>query len=224
MTDYQLNGSLLGLKRSDARGEVPKKALERIRRKGVLPDDNRDGSLVDRAAALDGCASTAAVFRSDFWELLRTPDMELSVLKQLILRLSFALGVTRPTHAEAWSARKGGAIGFTPTYRKGIELIKRRGCLDSMGLLGALYREALHFGEIDVANELKTSFIQAAASYEKLLLSRQEDKAIARFADQLSRDARDLTETALSRVIFFGNAIGKPGDHVETLYAFKKVR
>lgn len=223
MTDYQLNGALMGLKCSDTRGEIPRKAFERIRRKGVLPTDDRDDSLVDRAAALDGCAATAAVFRSDFWELLRRPQMELAALKQLIMRFSLALGVTRPTHAEAWSGKNRQTIGFTADYRQGIQLIKGRGCLNSLGLLGALYREALYFGEIEVASELKASFVEVVAKLEKRLLSKREHPAIVRFADQLTHDATSVTEMALSRVIFAGNVDGKPGDHAETLYAFKRV-
>ena len=224
MTDYQLNGTLLGLKRGDLRGEIPRKAFERIRRKGVLPNDDVHGSLIDRAAALDGCGNTAAVFRSEFWELLRRPNMELAELKQLILRLSLSLGVTRPTHAEAWSGKTQTTIGLTRHYQEGVQLIKNQGGLDSMALLGALYREALQFGEIEVASELKRSFMAALIKYEALLKSAQELPAIFRFAEQLSRDASSLSEMAISRVISGGNAKARLGDHAETLYAFKQMR
>jgi hypothetical protein len=134
------------------------------------------------------------------------------------------LGVTRPTHAEAWSGKTQTTIGLTRHYQEGVQLIKNQGGLDSMALLGALYREALQFGEIEVASELKRSFMAALIKYEALLKSAQELPAIFRFAEQLSRDASSLSEMAISRVISGGNAKARVGDHAETLYAFKQMR
>lgn len=106
MTDYQLNQCFIGSRTIPKRGDIPGKAFERIRRVGVVPRHGDESGLVERVDSHVSGYGTGAVFRSDFWLLLREPDMELSELKRFIWGLSLLLGVSRPKRIEPMG--KGG--------------------------------------------------------------------------------------------------------------------
>lgn len=224
LSDYELNNRFLYADQPRAPGEPQTKGFERIRARGVVPSDARHGNLIDRVDAVELYRGTAGVFRSRFWDLLQEPDMSLGDLKVLIGELSLIVGLARPRHVDIWGAGPGRPrIGLNANYRCGLELLSRVGTLDSAALMGALYKEALCFGETEVGTVLKTAFISAMVAYSDKMQAHIEDRHITRVAQDLSRHAPDLCETAIERVLHTAKGAVAAGDHAEIYYAFEPV-
>lgn len=226
MTDYQLNQCFIRSRRVPMRGDIPSKAFERIRRVGVVPNDGDEPGLVEKVDQHVSGYGTAAVFRSDFWRLLRRPNMELRDLKRFIWDLSFLLGVARPNHMEVWGkeCQKKVKFGLTRAYVDGVSLITGIGTLSSAALLGALYKEAVQFGETEIATLLKDGFISTMSKYAEELQRHAKELHIARFSEQLWRDSFELSDIAVRRVIFTASEVAAPGDYTEVRYPFSARR
>lgn len=226
MTDYQLNQCFIGSRSVAKRGDIPNKAFERIRRDGVVPSDRDESGLVERVDRHESGCGTATVFRSGFWWLLRRPDVELHELKHFIWDLSFLLGVARPSHDEVWGKgrRMRVKVGLTREHADGVSLVTSIGTLTSAALLGALYKEAMQFGETEAATLLKDGFISTMVKYTDGLQRHANKSHIKRFSEQLWRDSRALCELAVNRIIFTASEIAAPGDHAEVLYPFSASR
>lgn len=226
MTDYQLNQCFIGSRTIAKRGDIPTKAFERIRRVGVVPSDGDESGLVERVDQHEAGYGTATIFRSNFWQLLRRPDMELCELKDFIWGQSFLLGVARPKRTELMGKerRRNVRFGLTKEYMGGVSLIARIGTLDGAALLGALYKEALQFGETEIATMLKGTYISTMSKYAEELQRHANELHIARFSKQLWRDSNDVLELAVKRVIFTASELAAPGEHAEVRVPFSARR
>jgi hypothetical protein len=106
----------------------------------------------------------------------------------------------------------------------GVSLISGIGTLSSAALLGALYKEAVQFGETEIATLLKEAFISTMSRYAKELQRHANEPHIARFSEQLWRDSNDVLELAVKRVIFTASEVAAPGDHAEVRLPFSARR
>lgn len=222
LTDYQLNARF-AKEIGKNREEIPK-VFERIRRDGVVPQDVPGSGLIDRVDADDSCRGTAWIFRSNFWELLKDPDLSIQRLKIQITEQSRLLGVGRITSSEAWGKGikpgHGRTIDSPVDYQRGVSMLTEFGSLESATLLGLLYKEAIAFGEPELATQLKFGFMSTMVSYVERLQKYSDLPSIARHASEYNRDIHYFREFAINRVIFTGREESMLGDHGEVHHPF----
>jgi hypothetical protein len=215
MTDYALNDRFFSDGTYRSKGEVPTKRFERIRRRGVVPRDAGPVSLIGRVDQLGSCRGTASIFRSRFWKLLEQPKMELRTLKSFIHEQALVLGLSRFDSGPPLTS-----LQQDLARQEGIDRLVATGSLDAIALLGALYKEALFFSQLEIAISLRKAFLLSVMAYHELLQKHASDEHIRRFAKELQRDAYELHQVAINRVLFPGREDATPGEHAEVQYPF----
>lgn len=206
-TDYGLNYRFVGAFVHADSGTASPKAFDRIRRFGTVPSEGthhaRKFSLVDRVEAEFQLRGTASIFRSPFWQLLRDPHMDALSLKGMISDLLARQGLCRPNLLEAPPAVQANWFsGPSDSYKAGIDHLIATCTLDSVALLGALFREALLFGELDLALVLKPSYQDSVCAYWEKMREYADLSHLAKYKETIFQDARFLRDAAIDRVLY----------------------
>lgn len=135
-----------------------------IRENGAEPHEPhgpRRFSIVEAVAGVPRYTHTRAVFVTPMWRLLIPPSPTIKVVQSIIADLLDQLDLYRASDEDAEIGRLfyGNTELFeerpSAAYDEGLQLIASRPHLDNLGLLGALFREALFYRDYDRAMRLE---------------------------------------------------------------------
>lgn len=128
--------------------------------------------LVDSVGSHPGFEHTVAIYDSKLWRLITRSRPKESEIAEIIAELLRKKGLYRATDAEA-------AVGiecsvdkyaFKPASREafkaGIDMIKSEGTADSLGLLGALFRESIAHHSVANATVIDDAFTWCLIDFE----------------------------------------------------------
>ncbi len=211
LSDYALNHRFI---EASPKGGAPK-AFDRVRKHGVVPTDatppdsdrkarsRRDYSLVERVDQEPSFHGTAAVFRAPFWRVVSHPTMDVQDIRAIVKATSEALGLLRPDllHAKRLLGDDLQSPLYAETHMLAVADLARRACIDSLGLLASLFREALLFAELDLCILLREGFQSGLHRYADRMIAYVELPHLAQFKPAIERDAFRLVNVAIDRVV-----------------------
>jgi hypothetical protein len=206
LTDYSLNRRFCTIETADGESVYVTRAFERIRRLGAAPisvGKRRDFDLVDRVDRDPLFTGTAEVFRAPFWVFLRIPDLDVPALQEFIKHMLSRLEMYRPNWLEAAPAVR--ETWFDPPsseYAQSIKELVALGTLDSVTMVGALYREALQLLELELAIHLKTAFQHALDVYTEHLRLLSTAPHMTMYKDAIDQCAIELFDIGLNRILY----------------------
>lgn len=165
-SDYRLDIEFVRDEGEEKReGSVRRRAFEKIRRLGIVPSSGthhkRNYDLVARVDAHPNFAGTAAFFRSNFWDLLKSKPMDLPTVNAFVRQGMSKHGIMRPNFEQnmqlmAKSAQKDHRLFFPidpDKYKTAlIEICREKSIdLDFLALIGGLFWEAYLACELEIA-------------------------------------------------------------------------
>jgi len=177
-TDYKLDVEFARLPDEPRRtGSDRIRAFEAIRSTGTVPSPGthrrRDYDLVENVDAHPDFAGTANIFRSSFWNLLKARAMGIPEAQAFISECMARSKVFRPSGklyvviSSAWPHTNNPQVKAHHTYLAGISNIVSRLPLDldTLALVGGLFREAYLVCALEIAEVLKGEFLRLVEQY-----------------------------------------------------------
>lgn len=200
-SDYRLDIEFVRNDGEERReGSMRRRAFERIRRDGVVPSSGthrkRNYDLIARVDAHPNFAGTATIFRSTFWDLLKSKPMDLPTTNTFVREGMSKHGIMRPTFKQNIElAAKSPGLYFpidNQKYKLALTEICREKSmdLDFLALIGGLFWEAYLACELRIA----------------LVLHEQLGEMLDKYCDQdwLSAVRNELLELIEQRIMSRG--------------------